>query len=78
MQAIEDNNEQMDGVLPKEVYGQLVPEEEPELLSKIIRVFKDIPEDISIDLFGEIYFKFIRRTDYCIDELNAKTKKDRK
>lgn len=30
MQAIEDNNEQMDGVLPKEVYGQLVPEEEPD------------------------------------------------
>lgn len=59
MQAIEDNNEQMDGVLPKEVYGQLVPEEEPELLSKIIRVFKDIPEDISIDLFGEIYKYFL-------------------
>ena len=59
MQAIEDNNEQMDGVLPKEVYGQLVPEEEPELLSKIIRVFKDIPEDISIDLLGEIYKYFL-------------------
>jgi type I restriction enzyme M protein len=50
MTAIEDNNEMMDGVLPKEVYGQLVPEEEPELLSKIVRVFKDIPEDIGIDL----------------------------
>lgn len=49
----------MSGVLPKEVYGQLVPEEEPELLSKIIRVFKDIPEDISIDLFGEIYEYFL-------------------
>ena len=52
MEAIEKENAKMDGVLPKEVYGQLVPEEEPELLSKIIRVFKDIPEDISIDLFG--------------------------
>lgn len=59
MQAIEDNNEKMDGVLPKEVYGQLVPEEEPELLSKIIRVFKDIPENIGIDLFGEIYEYFL-------------------
>lgn len=59
MQAIEDNNEMMAGVLPKEVYGQLVPEEEPELLSKIVRVFKDIPEDISIDLFGEIYEFFL-------------------
>lgn len=59
MQAIEDNNDQMDGVLPKEVYGQLVPEEEPELLARIIRVFKDIPEDIGIDLFGEIYEYFL-------------------
>ena len=59
MQAIEDNNDRMDGVLPKEVYGQLVPDEEPELLSKIVRVFKDIPEDISVDLFGEIYEFFL-------------------
>ena len=59
MEVIEKENPSMAGVLPKEVYGQLVPEEEPELLSKIIRVFKDIPEDISIDLFGEIYEYFL-------------------
>ena len=59
MLAIEKENEKMDGVLPKEVYGQLVPEEEPELLSKIIRVFKDIPESISVDIFGEIYEYFL-------------------
>ena len=59
MEAIEKENEKMDGVLPKEVYGQLVPEEEPDLLSKIVRVFKDIPEDISIDIFGEIYEYFL-------------------
>ncbi len=59
MEAIEKENPGMAGVLPKEVYGQLVPEEEPELLSKIIRVFKDIPENISIDLFGEIYEFFL-------------------
>lgn len=59
MTAIEENNDKMDGVLPKEVYGQLVPEEEPELLSKIVRVFKDIPENIGVDLFGEIYEFFL-------------------
>lgn len=59
MEAIEKENPGMSGVLPKEVYGQLVPEEEPELLSKIIRIFKDIPENISIDLFGEIYEFFL-------------------
>lgn len=37
----------------------MVPEEEPELISKIIRVFKDIPENISIDLFGQIYEYFL-------------------
>jgi type I restriction enzyme M protein len=40
MQAIEDENPFMEGVLPKEVYAQLVPEEEPELLSRIVRDFK--------------------------------------
>ena len=59
MSEIEKENPNMAGVLPKEVYGQLVPAEEPDLLSKIVRVFKDIPEDISIDLFGEIYEYFL-------------------
>ena len=59
MEDIEKNNPFLEDVLPKEVYAQLVPEEEPELLSNIIRIFKDIPEDISIDLFGEIYEYFL-------------------
>ena len=36
-----------------------MPEEEPDLLSKIVKVFKDIPENISVDLFGEIYEFFL-------------------
>ena len=59
MLAIEAENPKMDGVLPKEVYAQLVPEEEPELLSRIVRIFKDIPEDCTIDIFGEIYEYFL-------------------
>lgn len=59
MSCIEKYNEKIKDVLPKEVYWYLVPEEEPDLLSKIIRVFKDIPENISIDLFGEIYEFFL-------------------
>ena len=59
MEAIEHENPRMEGVLPKEVYGQLVPEEEPELLSRIVRVFKDIPENINIDIFGQIYEYFL-------------------
>ena len=59
MEAIEKENPRMEGVLPKEVYAQLVPEEEPELLSNIVRIFKDIPEDCTIDIFVEIYEYFL-------------------
>ena len=59
MEAIEDENPKMAGVLPKEVYGQLVPEDYPELLSNIIRIFKDIPENSTVDIFGEIYEYFL-------------------
>lgn len=59
MEAIEKGNPKLENVLPKEVYGQLVPEEDPELLSRIVRVFKDIPEKINIDLFGQIYEYFL-------------------
>lgn len=59
MEAIEDENSKMLGVLPKEVYAQLVPEEEPELLSNIVRIFKDIPENCTVDIFGEIYEYFL-------------------
>lgn len=59
MVAIETENPKMEGVLPKEVYAQLVPEEEPELLSGIVRIFKDIPENCTVDIFGEIYEYFL-------------------
>ena len=59
MEAIERENPKMEGVLPKEVYAQLVPEEEPELLSTIVRIFKDIPENCTVDIFGEIYEYFL-------------------
>ena len=59
MEDIETENPKLKGVLPKEVYGQLVPKEEPELLSRVVRVFKDIPDNIEIDLFGEIYEFFL-------------------
>lgn len=59
MEAIERENPKMEGVLPKEVYAQLVPEEEPELLSNIVRIFKDIPENCTVDIFGEIYEYFL-------------------
>lgn len=52
MEAIGKENAKMNGILPKEIYGLLMPEEKPELISKIIRVFKDIPRNIGIGLLG--------------------------
>lgn len=59
MEAIERENPKLTNVLPKDVYEQLVPEEEPELLSRIVRIFKDIPENSTLDIFGEIYEYFL-------------------
>lgn len=59
MELIEKYNSTLDGVLPKEVYSQLEPDDEPELLSRIVRVFMDIPDTIEIDIFGEIYEYFL-------------------
>ncbi|MBE6100221.1 MAG: SAM-dependent DNA methyltransferase [Anaerovibrio sp.] len=59
MEAIEKENPTLVNVLPKDVYEQLVPEEEPELLSRIVRIFKDIPENSTLDIFGEIYEYFL-------------------
>ncbi|MBO7565474.1 MAG: SAM-dependent DNA methyltransferase [Bacteroidales bacterium] len=59
MMEIEKENPILKDVLPKEVYGQLVPDEEPELLSRVVRIFIDIPENIEIDLIGEIYEYFL-------------------
>lgn len=60
MEAIEDENPKMVGVLPKDVYAQLVPDDAPELLSEIIRIFNDKRlAEASIDVFGEIYEYFL-------------------
>lgn len=59
MELIEKYNSTLEGVLPKEVYSQLEPDDEPELLSRIVRVFMDIPDTIEIDIFGEIYEYFL-------------------
>ena len=46
-------------LVKKAMDAQLVPEEEPELLSNIVRIFKDIPENCTVDIFGEIYEYFL-------------------
>ena len=42
MKAIEDENEKMEGVLPKDVYAQLVPEEEPDIHLPVIGLISSV------------------------------------
>ena len=51
MEAIEQENPKMEGVLPKEVYAHLVPEEEPELLSNVIRILTHFV-DMAVQGYG--------------------------
>lgn len=66
MVELENENKALKNVLPKDVYVDLVPSEDPELLSRIMRIFLDIPESINIDLFGEIYEFFLGK--FAIEE----------
>ena len=45
----------MGSIRPAIIEAMPPPPEEPELLSSIVRIFKDIPETCGIDIFGEIY-----------------------
>ena len=59
MEEIEKYNPTLEGVLPKDVYYDISSSEDPQLLKKVVRNFKDIPDDIGIDIFGEIYEYFL-------------------
>ena len=59
MEEIEKYNPTLEGVLPKDVYYDIASSEDPQLLKKVVRNFKDIPDDIGIDIFGEIYEYFL-------------------
>ncbi|MCR5610418.1 MAG: type I restriction-modification system subunit M N-terminal domain-containing protein [Clostridiales bacterium] len=64
MEAIEQENPKMQGVLPKEVYAQLVPEEEPELLATMDRYIAEngYENDLSNSrLHHEIYLSDARK-----------------
>lgn len=59
MTEMEKFNPELEGVLPKDVYYDIASSEDPLLLKKVVRNFKDIPDDVEIDIFGEIYEYFL-------------------
>ncbi|WP_379156086.1 N-6 DNA methylase [Paenibacillus sp. sgz5001063] len=59
MVAVEKFTSELEGTLPKDEYYNVNGKEDKTVLKKLLKNFKDIPEDISIDLFGEIYEYFL-------------------
>ena len=59
MEAVESENEDLRGVLPKNVYSQIGQSKDENLLKKLVQNFKDIPDDVEIDVFGKIYEYFL-------------------
>lgn len=59
MIEIEQYAPDLEGVLPKDEYYTINSSEDKSLLKKLLKNFKDIPDNISIDIFGEIYEYFL-------------------
>lgn len=59
MIEIEKYSPDLEGVLPKDEYYAINSSEDKSLLKKLLKNFKDIPDNISIDIFGEIYEYFL-------------------
>lgn len=59
MVAVETYTSELENTLPKDEYYSINGSEDKTVLKKLLKNFKDIPDDISIDLFGEIYEYFL-------------------
>lgn len=59
MEEVEKENDDLKGVLPKNVYAEIGKSKDENLLKKLVQNFKDIPDDVEIDVFGKIYEYFL-------------------
>ena len=59
MEALEQYTEELSDTLPKDIYYSVNGEDDPLVLAKLLRNFKDIPADVELDIFGEIYEYFL-------------------
>ena len=46
-------------LLPKDIYYSVNSEDDPLVLAKLLKNFKDIPADVELDIFDEIYEYFL-------------------
>ncbi len=59
MIEIEKYTAELEDTLPKDIYYSVNSEDDPLVHSKLLRNFKDIPADVQLDIFGEIYEYFL-------------------
>lgn len=59
MEEIEKYTPELADTLPKDVFYSVNSEDDPLVLAKLFKVFKDIPTNVSLDIFGEIYEYFL-------------------
>ena len=61
MDAVERYTAELADTLPKDVYYSVNSTDDPLVLAKLLKIFKDIPGDVSLDIFGEIYEYFLSK-----------------
>lgn len=59
MESIEKYSSELTDTLPKEIYYSVNSQDDPLVLAKLLKAFKDIPADVELDIFGEIYEYFL-------------------
>lgn len=59
MESIEKYTSELTDTLPKEIYYNVNSQDDPLVLTKLLKAFKDIPADVELDIFGEIYEYFL-------------------
>lgn len=59
MEDIEKYTSELTDTLPKDIYYSVNSEDDPLVLAKLLKAFKDIPADVELDIFGEIYEYFL-------------------
>lgn len=61
MELLEKYTAELADTLPKDIFYNVNSEDDPLVLAKLFKVFKDIPTNVSLDIFGEIYEYFLSK-----------------
>ncbi|NLB80080.1 MAG: N-6 DNA methylase, partial [Clostridiaceae bacterium] len=61
MEILEHYTAELEDTLPKDVYYNVNSVDDPLVLAKLLKNFKDIPSNVQLDIFGEIYEYFLSK-----------------